>query len=326
MEGSEQRFQVIKEKFGACSSYRLTDRITGEYASVLPYLGGAINNLTFKHNNQLISILDCYISPEDAKKNMMTTFKGIKLFPFPNRIKDATFKLNDETYELPMNFPHEHNAIHGLVYDKEFEVLSMEEGDESCVLVLKYSPEKKVPGYPFDYSLEVKYKWIKDTKFECTTKIANHSKNSIPVGDGWHPYFVAGQVSVNDLFIRFPSEKILEVDKRQIPTGNSENYTKFEKLTQLGETVFDNCFQLKHDLKPAETLIFNKKDNFGYKIWQETGDKKYNFIQIYTPPNRKTIAIEPMTCAPDSFNNHIGLILLAPKEKVVVKWGISSIN
>jgi aldose 1-epimerase len=40
----------------------------------------------------------------------------------------------------------------------------------------------------------------------------------------------------------------------------------------------------------------------------------YPFIQLYIPDNRKTIAIENLSSAPDAFNNGIGLIHLEPKE------------
>ena len=41
-------------------------------------------------------------------------------------------------------------------------------------------------------------------------------------------------------------------------------------------------------------------------------DKHYPYLQIYTPPHRKSIAIENLTSAPDSFNNGIGLLVIEP--------------
>jgi aldose 1-epimerase len=37
-------------------------------------------------------------------------------------------------------------------------------------------------------------------------------------------------------------------------------------------------------------------------------------LQIYTPPHRKSIAIENLSSAPDAFNNKIGLIELGAEE------------
>ncbi len=61
------------------------------------------------------------------------------------------------------------------------------------------------------------------------------------------------------------------------------------------------------------------------KIWQEVGDGKYSFLQVYTPPTRDSIAFEPMTCAPDALNNKQGLIKLAPEKSVSIKWGVTSV-
>jgi aldose 1-epimerase len=326
MNNLKHRFQVIEEKFGAYSSFKLTDSETGEYASILPYLGGTINGISLKHKNSIVNITDGYLTPEEAEKTLFSSFKGSNLFPFPNRIDGGKYNHLDKSYELPITFPNENNAIHGLVLDQKFEIISKEDGDVTCSLVILYSPKNLPEGYPFNYTLEVEYRWVKYALFECISKVTNHSQVKIPIGIGWHPYFKAEVPSVDNLWVQFPSEKLLEVNDRQIPTGKSKDYANFNQLTQLSDTKFDSCFTLKQDHAPAEIIIYNKSENFGYKIWQETGINKYNFLQVYTPPDRKTIAIEPMTCAPDAFNNKQGLITLEPGKSVSVKWGVSPLN
>ena len=43
-------------------------------------------------------------------------------------------------------------------------------------------------------------------------------------------------------------------------------------------------------------------------------DEAYPYLQLYTPPDRKSIAIENLSSAPNCFNNGIGLLKLAPGE------------
>jgi len=43
-------------------------------------------------------------------------------------------------------------------------------------------------------------------------------------------------------------------------------------------------------------------------------DRAYPYLQVYTPPHRKSIAIENLSSAPDAFNNKIGLIELGPED------------
>ena len=65
----------------------------------------------------------------------------------------------------------------------------------------------------------------------------------------------------------------------------------------------------------------------------ELGDKTIAFwadetlpwVQVYTNPTRDAIAVEPMTCGPDAFNEgptRAGLITLAPGASTRSVWGI----
>ena len=266
-----------------------------------------------------------YTSEDDFKANLNSSFKGSNLLPFPNRIKDGKYNFQGKDYQLNMNFPHESNAIHGLIFDIPFKVTDKKAEEASCSLKLEYS-SRPFPGYPFHYLVKIVYTLRENSGFECKVKINNLLPHAMPVGHGWHPYFMADSGKVDDLFLQFPADAILEVDKTNIPTGKKQPYNSFNKLKKIGDTKLDSCFQLSRDKDRAEIIIHNKENGFGYCIWQETGQFKYNFLQIYTPPDRKSVAIEPMTCAPDAFNNNNGLIILGPLEKMQTSFGISAIK
>ena len=38
---------------------------------------------------------------------------------------------------------------------------------------------------------------------------------------------------------------------------------------------------------------------------------------------RQGVAVEPMTCAPDAFNSGLGLRVLEPGERLIMRWGIA---
>jgi len=44
---------------------------------------------------------------------------------------------------------------------------------------------------------------------------------------------------------------------------------------------------------------------------------QFPFFQVFTPPHRESVALEPMSCNVDAFNNKQGLVSLAPDKK----WG-----
>lgn len=322
---SELRFKVEEEKLGDILSYKLLDTHTGEYVSVLPEYGGAINSMALSHKGELIEIMNGYLSDQELKKTLHSSFKGSNLFPFPNRIRDGKYSFHNTEYQLALNFPQENNAIHGLIYDKEFKVVDIEDGEIACTLILEYTA-KPAPGYPFTYLIKVIYKLKELTGFDCLVKIANTMDQSIPVAHGWHPYFIGGTGSVNELSLQFPGDVQLEVDDRNIPTGKEAGYSIFNELKRIGDTQLDNCFRLLPQEDRASIVLKDEKSGFGYCIWQETGKYRYNYVQIYTPPDRKSIAIEPMTSAPDAFNNQEGLIVLGPLETITASWGISHLK
>ena len=55
----------------------------------------------------------------------------------------------------------------------------------------------------------------------------------------------------------------------------------------------------------------------------------YQFVMVYTPDavpeatrRRRSLAIEPMTCAPNAFRSGDGLIVLEPGRSTSASWGI----
>lgn len=324
MQSTTKRFKIRKEKFGSHELYNLSDHTTGEYASILPFMGGSINAMALKCGDGLVEIINGYESVEDVLINLHKSFKGSSLFPFPNRIADGIYHFAGKKHCLPINFPHENNAIHGLVYDRQFEVVEQRSGNQCCALTLRYLPPDQTEGYPFKYKLEQRYQWVENRGLECTTIIENLSNCDMPLGHGWHPYFMGGAKHIDDLALQLPAAKILEVDQRNIPTGNSKSYDKFKQMQQIGSTELDNCFRLECADQYADIIISNAKRKFSFKIRQEMGKDKYNYLQIYTPPERTSIAIEPMTCAPNVFNNKNGLITLSHGNTLSLSWSILS--
>lgn len=57
-------------------------------------------------------------------------------------------------------------------------------------------------------------------------------------------------------------------------------------------------------------------------VW---ADETLPWFQIFTPPTRDALAVEPMTCGPDAFNEgptHDGLMVLEPGDETTSRWGI----
>lgn len=316
-------FTITKEQFGAHTALRILNSETGEHAQILPSLGGAINSLSLTGRGDIISLVNGYPSAAIAHTELYTSYKGSSLFPFPNRIANGTYQFNNQNFKLPLNCSVQKNALHGLVYDKQFRTVSTKCEDNSCSITLAYSPSPSLSEYPFSYDLEQYYKMGPDRSLSCTTTVKNTDNCAIPIGHGWHPYFQLATQQIDDLYLQFPAGKRLEIDNFNIPTGKQEAYNSFEAGKQIGDHQFDDCFFLSGSAGKAVTTLTNVSLGITLNIWQQTGEHAYNYCQIYTPPGRRSIAIEPMSCAPDAFNNNRGLIVLQPDEVVSFQWGVS---
>ncbi|MCG8697501.1 MAG: hypothetical protein MI922_05565 [Bacteroidales bacterium] len=316
------KYTISKESFGTFQKVLLKNTETGEYVGIIPNTGGAVNELSILQNGDLKPVLDSYSSDVDFKENLYSSFKGSNLFPFPNRINEGKYEFEGTNQQLNINSPTEKHAIHGLVYNKPFEIVKEGSDDQHAYLKLEYAYDGSLQGFPYTYALTIEYILHEKTGFTCISTVKNTGKGVLPCGSGWHPYFMAGE-TINDVSLEFPCKYFYPVDDVMIPTGEKQDYSEFNSLKPIGDTQFDSCFELKQESSKAEIKIKNDKEGFDYTVWSDLGEEKYNFLQIYTPPPRKTIALEPMTCAPDALNNKFGLLEVQPGDSKSFSWGVT---
>jgi aldose 1-epimerase len=102
---------------------------------------------------------------------------------------------------------------------------------------------------------------------------------------------------------------MLEFDDKLIPTGAfAPNKSLIEGIL-IGNQQFDNCFVVKPVAQRPAAVLYNPANAVFVSIFTNS---RYPYIQIYTPPHRKSIAIENLSAAPDCFNNGMGLQMLTP--------------
>ena len=140
-----------------------------------------------------------------------------------------------------------------------------------------------------------------------TMSVENLGENTIPMGFGWHPYFSLSE-KVDDCELTLPPLEMIGVDQRMIPTGKRYAFDEFLTPSPIGVSVLDNCFVRKANEKEDRLKIRLSGSKGTIDYWQETGPGKFSYVQFFTPPTRTSIAIEPMTCNVDAFNNQNGLI------------------
>ena len=237
-------------------------------------------------------------------------FRGGKMSPFSCRIENGQYPFEDKTYTIE-KFYHEKHALHGILYDAVFTIQSTETNAEGAMVNLAYQYKGTDKGFPFAYSLIIKWQLHKNNLVTVETTITNLSDSTIPMMDGWHPYFKLGP-SINDASITLKSNGKIEYDETLLPTGKILNENEFEISKKIEGLHLDNCYLV--DAR-ANTCIL---ENELYQIIV-TPLMNYPYLQLYTPSDRNSIAIENLSGIPNCFNNKIGLQLMKPHQNLVLK-------
>ena len=301
-------FSVQIDKEDLFPVIRLKDKSNNTEAEIYSF-GAILNGFTIEGKKGKTNIIDGFTSPADAKETITKTFKSAKLSPFVCRLQKGEYSFDGKAYKIK-KFYLGSEAIHGLLYDAPFTVKDYGADDNSAFVRLLYKYNKKEEGYPFAYSVEVVYTLKTDNTLSIQTLVINNSESDMPLNDGWHPYFQLGE-TVNDLLVQFNSNTMVEFNSHLLPTGKFTPYRKFERMESFGDTFLDNCFVLKDNSLPA-CILKDEKTQIQLSI---ITDASYPYLQVYTPPHRKSIAIENLSSAPDSFNNGMGLIVVKPGEQ-----------
>ena len=165
-------------------------------------------------------------------------------------------------------------------------------------------------------SLDNTYKLLKNG-LQIDTVIVNHDQVPVPVGHGWHPYFKTTG-NVDNAFLQIDAMEFYTVDANLIPTGFKQPYETFYYSRQINESHLNHCFRVAG--KKGVTAALTDSDHT-HNVQLHTAG--YPYIQVYTPPIGKSIAIEPMSCIPDALNNQTGLYILQPAEILRLVFQIS---
>ena len=313
-------FRIKEDISGGLKRITLQDQRSGDLASIVPGFGANVNELVLSKNGVPHAIIDGNRSVDAFYgKNV---FKGAKLIPFPNRLKGGTYIFGGKQYRLDLNYPEENNACHGFIYDKQFTIEKSTAKADHASVTLVYHYDGFLPGYPFDCMIELEYTLAAGTGFRCHTCIKNLDRTPMPVGDGWHPFFTFYK-KIDDALLCLPARKKVETDERLIPTGELSACERFNVPDRIGAADLDTCFALVPDggtIRASD--LYDGQRDINIRIWQETGKDRYNYLQVYIPPERDSIAIEPMTCSVNAFNTLEGLIVLESDGTFDAAYGV----
>ncbi len=245
--------------------------------------------------------------------------RGQLLVPWPNRIEDGRYEFDGRSHQLPLNEPARQNAIHGLVRWSNWTV-----ADRAADRVVFEHVLYPQPGYPFALELRVEYS-LSEEGLAVRTEATNAGSEAAPYGAGSHPYLGVDQDVVDGVELQVPAATVLLADERGLPVRSAavaDEGLDFRESRPIGPAKLDHCFT---DVERgadgrAEVRLGTTT------LW---ADESYPYLMVFTGdplPDvaRRSVAVEPMTCAPNAFRSGAGLIRLEPGQAHVGSWGISA--
>jgi aldose 1-epimerase len=246
------------------------------------------------------------------------------MIPWPNRLRDGSYEFGGRRHQLPLTEPSKGNAIHGLVRWAAWAVAER----ETNRVVMQHALHPQ-PGYPFSLALSIEYA-LSDTGIRVHTTATNVGPDPCPFGTGAHPYLTVGTATVDSVILRVPGRTVLHSDEHGIPDRSSPvdgTQYDFRKPRVIGTTVLDNAFtDLERDEKGLARVELRHPDGEpGLTLWL---DGSYRYLMLFTGDplpdvNRRSVAVEPMTCPPNAFRSGDDLIVLEAGSSVTGTWGIS---
>jgi aldose 1-epimerase len=285
------------------------------YRASVKFLGGGLSKL--RYNNR----------PLVEEESTIPRFFGELLSPWPNRIRDGKYSFEGKNFSLPINEIRRNNSLHGFFYKLKWELVTQSKNKVSLAATLIQDSS----SYPTSLRMLVTYS-LSSEGLQWTLSTKNSGKTVAPYGASIHPYLIADpMVGISGCTLFMDSSFYIEVDPiRLLPIQVrhvSHADFDFRGRSLIGERKIDHAFKLNSNLinNRIEFIAPSRKG-----VWISS-DNSAKWVQVHTADreggsdSRNSLAVEPMTCPPDSFNSQEDLIELHPGDTHQMNWWIGAI-
>lgn len=275
---------------------RLTSPDGHYIAEIIPEAGAILSSLRYQSQE----LIDCPYGQPDWSAG----YPSAVLYPFPNRINQGTYRWRNQTYQIPINEVGRNHALHGLVWNQPFDIV--QSSDSSLVCAYQYTGQ--VTGYPFPFQLVLNF-LVQNTGLTLHFNLTNEASVEVPAAWGWHPYFTFSDQGIDSYSISLPKCESLPLSDAMIPNFDLPSVPIQWNRQSLKGIELDQVYR-REGHTPIQIELENEEGKVTCQYSEEI-----TYFTLYTPPHRKSIAIEPQTSHIDSFNNQQGLWVLKPQEK-----------
>jgi aldose 1-epimerase len=195
---------------------------------LIPALGGSIAAWTVNGQEMLRPASASSIAAEDPFG--MASFP---LVPYSNRVGNGSFGWEGKRFALTRNFPPEAHAIHGVGFERPWQIRAL--GAHSANLVLNHRP---ATAWPFAFEAQ-QVITLSDAVLTIEMSAANLSDRPVPLSFGHHPYF-----PFEGAVLKFRAQGVWLVGDDGLPSLRVAPFDKFDYSSAMSvmRGDIDHCF------------------------------------------------------------------------------------
>jgi galactose mutarotase-like enzyme len=278
---------------------------------------------------------------DDEFGNEIFKIGGAILLPFANRIrgnvspdgKTITATVAGKSVTLPANWSGnnpgaEKHSIHGLMRRSRFQDVITRNGVQDSAINATLHAGNFDGHWLSDTDVEVQTTLSHDA-FEMTVTAKNVGPRLLPMGIGWHPYFLLPGDDRADMRLHLPSETRAVMNNyddtfttgRRVPVKATAYDFSAPGGSPLGTQYLDDNFSALEYNSQGQTVseIIDPAAKYGLRLI--TLSPQIKSIQVYAPPTKNFVAIEPQFNLPDPYSKvwgaaNTGMVLLQPGQSV----------
>ena len=265
---------------------------------VQPGRGGAVTAL--RHDGRPL-----LVSPDPDTVDAMGT-ACFALVPYANRIAGGRFNHQGQ-WQLPRNFGEHAHPLHGTGWKRPWQVTMQHLN--AVELQLQHTADAH---WPWSFTARQRIHLLDDVvRFELSA--TNQADVPAPMGLGFHPAFATGAGTT----LRTQFEGVWQIDADSLPAKHAAADAVLPELPGVvavqRDVLVDHCFtgwsrELQLEAGTA-----------GARVIELRASPALHFLQLYMPPGKSWICVEPMTQMPDAIHHpeaadHGGLQFLQPGE------------
>ncbi|WP_333678418.1 aldose epimerase [Dyella sp.] len=326
-------FSLEKARWGSHDIVVLCDARHGRRASVARR--GA-NLVTLEQTTDGIThaLIDGYRDAGELERSQSA--RSAIMAPFANRIADARYDFDGNTYDMQPGVEAQRGIRHGFVRTLDFDVANQHADAHGAHVTFATSVIRPgaFAGYPFAIDLAVAYT-LNAKGLSLAVSMRNVGSDAAPCFFGWHPYFRFDGSELDTWELQVPATRLVRTSPELIPLPGAEAFLPLEQAPKaldfrtprpIGNVKIDNAFAgLVPDADGrVRTRLRDPASGLRISMWQEHGVVLVFTADTVSRDVRRAVALEPMESMSNAFNRAdcAGAIRLEAGAERVFRCGV----